>query len=417
MSDPKFDFDPKSFMLQIAGTPDIDAISRTPYDLIILVAGTAPLLGMTIDHAGLVTDGSVGPSLAQIAALQAEGRTVLGYVNLSVTDSNRVWWDASWTVNWPAAAERDQGDPTDAAPAWLTNSRLMASDATQTFGPIAAFGEPDARPVVDGVIDTSNWWDIVAEQAVALVRAGYDGVFLDDVLRYARDFFGDRAVLMTEQELRASADQMLALIDFGAAAVPLEQADAVIVLNGGAYLGDNDTGASVFAAMAAQIDGILLEGATTQAAAFQRISDVFGLDTWRLGIDTVTNYGTHPSFRMDADADGILTMEQPVTGYDDIPVPGIGGTGPEDNSGDDIIVGTTEAEILRGGDGEDRFDGLDGDDFIFGGDDDDVLTGGDGDDILVGGAGDDQIDGGEGDDIIFLGDFDQDLYDWWISMQ
>lgn len=57
--------------------------------------------------------------------------------------------------------------------------------------------------------------------------------------------------------------------------------------------------------------------------------------------------------------------------------------------GDDVGVGTAEADSLFGGGGDDELQGLAGDDSLFGGD---------GDDVLVGGAGDDELSGGEGYD-------------------
>ena len=100
----------------------------------------------------------------------------------------------------------------------------------------------------------------------------------------------------------------------------------------------------------------------------------------------------------------------------------------------DIIKGDTNANILKGGAGDDALtggnetgpgdtlEGGDGDDVLTGGDEatddnpatrdgdtlrggagDDTLTGGGGDDILVGGTGSDTLDGGDGDDIYVFG--------------
>ena len=80
---------------------------------------------------------------------------------------------------------------------------------------------------------------------------------------------------------------------------------------------------------------------------------------------------------------------------------------------DDTISGSSVANALQGGGGNDVLDGRDGDDFLIGdygrrlsdtpaipapGQADDVLSGGGGDDVLVGDFGDDILSGGSGSD-------------------
>jgi hypothetical protein len=64
-------------------------------------------------------------------------------------------------------------------------------------------------------------------------------------------------------------------------------------------------------------------------------------------------------------------------------------------SGDDIIIGATAAQDLKGGAGNDIAWGREGNDTIDGGANDDVLRGGADDDTIKGGSGDDLIDGGD----------------------
>ncbi len=66
-------------------------------------------------------------------------------------------------------------------------------------------------------------------------------------------------------------------------------------------------------------------------------------------------------------------------------------------SGDDFITGTSVANILRGGGGNDTISGGDGADTIDGGANTDILNGDAGNDILTGGLGTDTINGGAGD--------------------
>jgi len=97
-------------------------------------------------------------------------------------------------------------------------------------------------------------------------------------------------------------------------------------------------------------------------------------------------------------------------------------------SGDDIIEGSDERDIIFGGEGDDTVNGNGGDDwinggagndtlngnngldFIIGGSDDDVLTGGDHDDHIYGGFGNDILTGGAGQDDLYGGDGDDVLH-------
>lgn len=91
-------------------------------------------------------------------------------------------------------------------------------------------------------------------------------------------------------------------------------------------------------------------------------------------------------------------------------------------SGDDVIVGSSLADVIDGGGGNDLICGAGGDDTITGGSGNDrviggvgkdTLRGGDGNDVVLGGAGNDQLfndigaddlDGGAGTDSVHLGD-------------
>lgn len=80
-----------------------------------------------------------------------------------------------------------------------------------------------------------------------------------------------------------------------------------------------------------------------------------------------------------------------------------GGTGDDNiygDDGDDLLRGKDGNDALYGEGGEDELKGGEGNDFIFGGDDDDLIRGEEGDDYIDGGAGDDDLKGEEGDDTI-----------------
>jgi len=72
--------------------------------------------------------------------------------------------------------------------------------------------------------------------------------------------------------------------------------------------------------------------------------------------------------------------------------------------GNDFIVGSSDAEIISGDNGNDRILGGGNSDTLFGGADNDVLNGGVSSDFLFGDAGSDTLQGGKGDDALNGGD-------------
>lgn len=71
--------------------------------------------------------------------------------------------------------------------------------------------------------------------------------------------------------------------------------------------------------------------------------------------------------------------------------------------GDDVLVGTADADLIEGFGGNDTLTGMAGDDVIRGFDGDDSLFGNRGDDEISGGIGDDYIEAGLGDDLVYGG--------------
>jgi len=78
-------------------------------------------------------------------------------------------------------------------------------------------------------------------------------------------------------------------------------------------------------------------------------------------------------------------------------------------TGNDKLKGEKGNDELRGGKGNDELDGGDGDDVLRGGQGNDVLDGGKGDDVLRGGQGNDELGGGDGDDVLRGGQGDDKL--------
>ena len=78
--------------------------------------------------------------------------------------------------------------------------------------------------------------------------------------------------------------------------------------------------------------------------------------------------------------------------------------------GNDLLIGASGDDVLQGEQGVDKLLGGDGNDRLEGGDQDDTLRGGNGSDTLIGGDGADRVDGDAGDDTIEGGAGDDTLY-------
>ena len=150
----------------------------------------------------------------------------------------------------------------------------------------------------------------------------------------------------------------------------------------GRFAIDPDTGVITVA------DGARLDQAVDPEHSIEvQVSDAGGL------VDEAT-FVIEVSF--DNSGDDVLTGDDNPNVID-------GGPGDDRISGldgDDHLIGGTGDDELIGDDGADRLDGDDGDDFLFGNDGNDELNGGDGDDQMLGGRDDDVMDGGAGDDLL-----------------
>ncbi|MEQ9696035.1 hypothetical protein [Shimia sp. SDUM112013] len=144
-----------------------------------------------------------------------------------------------------------------------------------------------------------------------------------------------------------------------------------------------------------------------------RAGDIFVYDTLtgvtqRVSIAADGSEATHQSTGPDISADGgTISFTSHATNL----VPG------DTNLRDDVFVVSNPllsndgANLLRGGQGDERFIGMGGNDTIFGNGGDDVLDGGADNDSLLGGDGADTIVGGDGNDTIRGGESENDLRD------
>jgi hypothetical protein len=336
--------DISSFALQYSQVSYPDLFNST-FDLIVTEGDPVPKAGSV-----------PALSLAHVAALEAQGRTVIGYVNLSVTDDNRSYWDPSWTTG-----GHDTDPLTANAPDWL------AGEPNDGFGYVTKYWMAD-------------WQKIVIQQAVWLVKHGYDGVFLDNMDGYIALQGHDGAPGNAEL-----ADDMIGFIAKIRHAIQAVDPGAYVVVNGDPYIGTWATGglngAQEHKFMKA-IGALMLENPTNQT-----------MD------DAVTNFGGHDKlyalFSHDsasaklaeaahAWADGITPYISPSESYDQL--------------GTFVSPLDSGNNSFNGGDGPNKLNGLDGDDILRGHAGNDVLKGGGGNDSLHGDEGDDTLNGGGGVD-------------------
>jgi uncharacterized protein (TIGR01370 family) len=354
----------------------------------------------------------------ELAGLAAAGKTVVAYVNTSVTDAARSYWNPAW-VTPTNPDEADVGVVNDGAPDWLVNN----------LGGVDFAPEPGGAPPADEAIRVdyrnADWRALVVSQAVAQVQAGYGGVFLDDVGQYFAA--GNRSGIYDP----TLADSMMQLVIDVAAAVRAVNPAARVIVNSGVFIGGDSsggTGGALFTAYKAAIDGMIIENLfSTEATAPGVLStalttypglSILALESIERGVDP----GANP---------GLLPYVVPNEGYDSFvrtPLLGsaisetlvgakgfanlIGGLGGNDRlTGgqlNDTLYGHAGTDSLYGGAGSDRVYGGTQIDFIYGGTGDDRLYGGTYSDRLYGGAGTDVLVGGTGNEILYGGiDADQ----------
>jgi uncharacterized protein (TIGR01370 family) len=357
-----------SYMLQY-GSVDYTALLNSPYDLIITEAAPLPLPGSV-------------PQLtaAQVLALQAQGRTVVGYVNVAVTDQFRSYWNPAWTVD-----GTDTGTLTASAPAWLVGQPANA------FGRIANYSNLD-------------WQAIVIAQAKDLINRGYDGIFLDDVAVYF-------ALGTNEATRRTLATQMANFVARIATEIRAINPNAYIVANSDPYLPGNVTldaaGDSARQAFLQAVDAHLLENTDADAIRIAETS---------LAGETILLLFSNgnPSISLTEAWQRGIPYYSPTEAYN-----ALGSFVGPGTDGNDVITGGDGPNFLRGFAGIDTINGGGARDFIFGEEGNDTLNGDSGIDYIVGGTGNDTINGGadadeiygqDGDDVLTGGStFDTDI--------
>src|SRR5436190_1563994 len=339
-----------SYALQLS-TVNFTAISTSTFDLFITEgAPLAPGGGFPA-----ITD-------TQVAQLRGQGRTVVGYVNVAVTDDARYYWNSSWTSN-----GHDTGTPIQGqAPSWLDQAVPLDFDLdNHQDALIVEYWDP-------------AWQQIVIDQAVALVQRGYSGVYLDNVGIYFRvgEVMGNTALM---------ADRMMDLIHAVRTAITAVNPNAVVVTNTNPYIGTDSSGGGFGAKVAtyrADVDFHLIENQGT--AALDHFATYFAGEPLLI-LQSVT---PAPLTYDQAWSRGIL-YTAPNTGYNSL--------------GTFAYPATAGADNLAGGDGPNQISGLGGNDYLNGGAGADTLSGNGGDDIfIVDNAGDVTVEAsGQGRDVVY----------------
>lgn len=184
--------------------------------------------------------GFPGLTEGEVAQLIAQGRTVVGYVNVAVTDDTRYYWNPSWTDN-----GHDTGNPVPGqAPSWLDGAVPINFPE----------GDPDQDALIVEYWDLA-WQQIVIDQAVELVENGYSGIFLDDVGRYYDAGIGSGTVALM-------ADRMMDFIHRIKLAIAEVNPNAVIITNTNPYIvtdGSGGTSSARSATYRADVDIHLIE--------------------------------------------------------------------------------------------------------------------------------------------------------------
>jgi len=331
---------------------------------------------------------------AQLAELQGQGRQVVAYVNAAVTDHTRAYWQADgadW-VQQINPAQGDVGPVTAQAPDWLVANRGVISWGD---GGAASTGY-----IAD--LTSAAWRQIVVDQAVAQVVAGYDGVFLDDVGAYlpaghAGGPYDPAYAIAMMQTVVAVADAIHAV-----------NAQAIVVVNSGVnILFDSLLPADDprLVAYRAALDAMLLESqyateidadATPQTTTQDALSDAVA----RFGDLPILSVEYAPGFDIGRylafcgtrgilpNLPGNLALTGPVS-------PPVMGT----MQADWIVLNPLQ-HTAAGLAGNDRITGTGGADQIFGHAGRDGLAGGGGADLLRGDVGDDRLSGGRGADTL-----------------
>ncbi|MEM7212882.1 MAG: endo alpha-1,4 polygalactosaminidase, partial [Pseudomonadota bacterium] len=311
----------------------------------------------------------------EISQIKQDGKLLVGYFNVASVNSftSEALWDSLWTTTGLADGALNN------APTWL-------GDIDPAF--------PQTR-AIDFLQDTSGaWLERAKERLRELIDQSFDGVFLDDVLKYYEFYSHDTH--LTSQAAQAMRDFIVDLTTYAQSYFEHARGagnDFHVIVNGAPYIVDDanffstdDTLTPEDVAYFDAIDAILVENYVRDG------HDVF-LN------QTLNEFGARGVGLLSLDSDVISSrerLEAQKTAVDYGFLPYVSST--EDYASLDAPITADFGDV--------PVSSQIGDDVLYGGDADDTLFGGLGDDSLSGDGGNDHIDGGGGfDETRFSGDF------------
>jgi Ca2+-binding RTX toxin-like protein len=304
------------------------------------------------------TGGTPGETLwtsAQVDTIST-GKLVLGYLNVAKINDYTSMWNPNWTDTHTAGGTNVPGQ----APDFLRQDGATANTR-----------------LVD--ITKASWIAALHARIDILIAQHFDGMFLDDVLRYYVPY---------NVTLGASARAMRDLIIDITAYARQQNPNFIVMENGGPDLISHTTndGAAADPAKAAlfygSIDAFLAESYFRDPGSGQE--NTYGINT------AIANYGTQGIALFSADQlvpagqAATILLAADTAGFIPFTIPG-SNYGYADSTRFASTMGDNApgADELRGGDGSDQLIGSGGGDFLDGGTGADRMTGNAGNDTYI----------------------------------
>lgn len=335
----------------------------------------------------VIDNESAGLSSAQLNSLQTAGKNVIAYLSIGEAENYRSYWKADWNQNKPNfVLEQNEN--------WEGNFRVKFWDKT--------------------------WQDIVISKAVALAKAGYNGVTLDVVDVYT---VGSVAASYNgRSDVRSEMMQFVGAISDAVKAInpnfKVIQNNAIDLLT----VDKNNPNSASNTAHLAKIDGVNAESAFYGHDNLpvswgkwdqQYLSHAVNAGKTVFSIDYATNEATQKAYIAEAIAKGFV----PFVGnrelstidstnyeiYSKLSGKILGQTVGEKTTDTTVPVSEVSPLTLTGTDKADKLNGAGAADKLHGQKGNDVLTGNAGNDYIEGNQGKDKLLGGAGDDTMHGG--------------
>ncbi len=403
----------KSFGLLYQGTQYTAAeLAKMTHDLLIINPGKSSNTN--------VVKSEVLWTAAELASIKntGEAKVLIGYLNTSKINT----FSGSWNTSWVDA----NGNPKSDA-SWLGTKD---PNFTNTY-------------LVD--YKSAEWKTVLYARMDKMIKDGFNGIFLDDVLEYYTRNANDKSKIYAAAEamrdlvvdLRAHADQTLKTLN-------KDPDKFLFIVNGAPYLISDGNKEGLDPLTQADLNYFKAIDAFVGENYFSRNLDYAwekaqaefgfrGITLLSLDTDQVTDQQRIDIMKL-AISEGFLPFATENSSYDTLNNPFAIGFGDKIESGNDILIGGAGADKMVGGDGIDQVEysnatlgviadllapsvntndakgdtynsienlvGSDYNDDLRATNEANSILGGKGNDIIDGRSGNDFIDGGAGNDIL-----------------